>query len=225
MKGMLAAVAGIGLSGAAYFGTDSPDFDQVVRMSRGEVYTAFSALAPEGTTVLPATDALDRQVTIRVAKENGESIRYEILFDDRPVLTADLGFATAGDAQTRMTAELEIDGYQLGSAFQDEGGIGFAMMPESILDTQFATLMGEMVKQLESGRPLEPLGLGSARVRRHAEAGSSVSERRSEAERARRAAAAPMMRPHPMVRPEPMTDPNRAAENYRNGRDPSADGR
>jgi hypothetical protein len=224
MKGLLVAMAGMGVGGAAYFGTDSPDFDQVVHMSRHEVYTAVSALAPEGTTVVPVDDGRAQQVSIRVAKESGESIRYEILFDDRAVLTADLDFAPAGDAETRMTAEIDIDAYGLGSAFENEGGMALAMMPESLLDGQFATLMGEMVKQLESGRPLRPLGLDTAGVRRH-DRDVSVAERRSDAERARRAAAAPMVRPEPMMRPDPMVDPNRAAENYRNGRDPHADGR
>lgn len=210
MKTVLFAVAGLGVGGAAYVGADAPDFDGMVRMSRPQVYAAFSTLAPEGITTAPATDELGHKVSIRVRKENGESLRYEILFDDDPVVTADLNFEEAGDAQTRLTAELDINAYKLGSSFQMEAGLGLAMVPDSVIDEQFAELMREMVGQIETGRPLQALGLERAGVRRQNE-GESLSERRSEAARARRAAVAPM------TRAEPTVDPNRAAENYLSG--------
>lgn len=211
MKGLIVSVAGLGLGGAAYFGTDGPDFDEVVNKRPNEVYSAFSALAPEGTITQPASDAMDRAMTLRVTKESGESIRYEILFDDRPVVTADLAFEAGGEGGqgTRMTAELELDEFELGSAFETEAGVALSMVPETFVDMQFAGFIRDMVRDVEAGRPLPPLGLDRAGVRRH-ESGTSA-ERRYEQERARRAAAAPMSRPVPMV------DPNKAAENYRNG--------
>ena len=104
MKGMLLAVAGLGVGGAAWFGMDGPDFDRLVERRPLEVYAAFSRLAPEGTVTQPASDAFDRKVSLRVAKTLGESLTYEILFDDRPVVTAQLAFAPAGEGG-RQTAD------------------------------------------------------------------------------------------------------------------------
>src|SRR5215212_3405417 len=98
MKSLIVAVAGLGIGTAAYFNTDGPDFDRVVNKSPAQVYNAFSALAREGTIRGPErNDVVDRQVAVRVTKARNESIRYEILFDDRPVVTADLAFSPAGD--------------------------------------------------------------------------------------------------------------------------------
>ncbi|HYG30097.1 MAG TPA: hypothetical protein VD887_07775 [Allosphingosinicella sp.] len=221
MKNLLLAVAGVGVGGAAWFGSDSPDFDQVVSRSPAQAYAAFSALAQEGTIEVPEGPAGDRKVTIRVEKELGESIRYEILFDDRPVVTVDLGFAVAGEGEghTRLTAELDLDAYELGSAVEMEGGEALVMVPEFLIDMQFAELMRDMVEDLEAGRSLPPLALDRARVRAR---GSNEPERRADAERGRRAASRPMVRPEPMMRPEPMVDPEGAARGHRNG---TADGR
>lgn len=216
MKGCGFAVAGLGVGGAAYVGADSPDFAQTVKMSRSEVYSAFSAVAPEGTTTLPETAELGRKVTIRVTKEQGESIRYEVLFDDDPVVTADLGFAPEGDTQTQMTAELDINAYALGSTFQTEAGMALAMVPDSLIDAQFAEMMREMVQQVESGQSLRPVGMNQFGVRRHYGPGSDpsagVEQRRYEAEMARRAAVAPSTSTAPMI------DPSRAADDYLAGR-------
>jgi hypothetical protein len=212
MKGLIFAVSGLGVGGAAFFGADGPDFDQVVNKSPAQVYAAFSALAQEGTITPPRSDEIDRQVSFRVTKTSGEEIHYEVLFDNDPVVTADLTFEAAGEAaqQTRLTAELDIDAYSLGSAFETEAGLALAMVPDSVIDTQFAAMMNDMVKDVEAGRPLPPLALNRAGVRRQ-EAGATLAQRRSSAERARREAVRPMI------------DPNRAAANYRRGR-PAEDG-
>lgn len=212
MKGLLLTVAGLGVGGAAYFGIDGPDFDRMIERRPIEVYAAFSALAPEGTRSEGPSDAVDKKVTLRVAKERGESITYEILFNDRPVVTAELNFEAAGEdgRQTRMTAELELDEYELGSAFETDAGIALSMIPEGLIDTQFANFMDDMARDVEAGRPLAPLGLNRAGLRRH-NPEANVHARRRNAEEARQNAARPMSRARPMV------DPNRAAENYRNG--------
>lgn len=217
MKGMLLTVAGLGVGGAAWFGMDGPDFDRVVDRRPIEVYAAFSRLAPEGTVTQPRSDALDRQVSLRVAKTLGETLSYEILFDDRPVVTAELAFAPAGEGgrQTRVTAELEIDEYELGSAFETEAGVALSLVPDSFIDMQFANFMGDMVRDVEAGRPLPPLNLSSAGVRKH-NPEANVTLRRASAERARREASRPSATARPMV------DPSRAAENHRNGA-PSAE--
>ena len=212
MKGLLLTVAGLGVGGAAYFGIDGPDFDRVIDRRPIEVYAAFSTLAPEGTRSEGPSDVVDKRVTLRVAKERGESITYEILFNDRPVVTAELNFEAAGEdgRQTRMTAELELDEYELGSAFETEAGIALSMVPEGFIDMQFANFMDDMARDVEAGRPLAPLGLNSAGLRRH-NPEANVHARRRDAEEARQNAARPMSRARPMV------DPNRAAETYRSG--------
>jgi hypothetical protein len=213
MKGALFALAGLGVGGAAWFGMDSPDFDRVVDRRPIEVYAAFSRLAPEGTVTQPRSDAVDKQVSLRVGKRRGESITYEILFDDRPVVTAELGFAAAGEdgRQTRMTAELEIDEYELGSAFETDGGVALSLIPEALIDMQFATFMDDMVRDVEAGRPLPPLNLSSAGVRKH-NPEANVDVRRASAEQARREAS------RPVVSARPMVDPDRVAERHRNER-------
>lgn len=210
MKALIVAVAGLGVGGVAYFNTDGPDFDRVVKRSPAQVYAAFSALAREGTIRLPErSEAIDRDVAIRVTKAQGETIRYEVLFDDRPVVTADLAFAPEGDgAQTHMTAELELDEYELGSAFENEAGVALALVPERLIDAQFANFMDDMVRDVEAGRPLPPLGLDRAGVHRAREATSAAGHRR-EVEQQRQAASAPT------GSAEPMSDPSRAARRYR----------
>lgn len=212
MKGMLLTVAGLGVGGAAYLGMDSPDFDRMVERRPIEVYAAFSRLAPEGTITQPRSDVVDRQVSLRVAKTLGESLTYEILFDNRPVVTAELAFAPAGEGggQTRMTAELEIDEYELGAAFETEAGVALSLVPETLIDMQFANFMDDMVRDVEAGRPLPPLNLSSAGVRRH-NPEASVENRRANAEHARQEASRPNASARPMV------DPSQAAERHRNG--------
>ncbi len=213
MKGMLFSVAGFGLGGAAFFGmADGPDFDRVVNRSPMQVYAAFSALAQEGTVTEPQSELVKRRVTLRTAKTSGEAIRYEILFDDRPVITADLTFAAADESgrTTRMTAELDLDAYQLGSAFETEGGMALSLIPEGLIDRQFAAFMDDLVDDVEAGRPLPPLDAGRAGLRAH-NVEADPDYRRAVAETARHDAA------RPMVRPVPMVDPNREAARNRAG--------
>ena len=134
MKGALFTLAGLGVGGAAWFGMDGPDFDRVVDRRPIEVYAAFSARPRRHGSPSRARDAVDKQRSLRVGEQRGESLSYEILFDDRPVVTAELSFAAAGEdgRQTRMTAELEIDEYELGSAFETEAGVALSMIPESL---------------------------------------------------------------------------------------------
>ena len=216
MKSVLFCMAGLGVGGAAWFGmNDRPDFDRIVKRPPAQVYAAFSALAREGTVAAPARDGAPG-AKFKVTKVTGELISYEISFDDRPVVNADLHFEAAGEGgrETRMTAELELDEFELGSAFTTEAGMALSMVPERLIDMQFANFMEDMVRDVEAGRPLPPLGLDRARVRRasaSASASADPSVRRYRAELERRAAVRPMSNARPMV------DPNRAAEAYRNG--------
>jgi len=213
MRGMLFGLAAMGVGGTAYWaGSPGPDFDRYINRPQMNVYAAFSALAQEGETTEPATDGMP-SMTRRVVKVRGETIQVEFLFDDRPVFDVELNFEPGPDGRgTRMTAELDIDAYELGSAFETEAGVALSLVPDSYIDTQFANFMDDMAEDIEAGRPLAPLGLDDAGVRRNRASPASAEARRAQAAEGQREAARPMMRP------EPMTDPNEAARDHvRNG--------
>jgi hypothetical protein len=213
MKNILFGMAGLGVGGAALIGMDSPDFDRTINRPPSAVYAAFSALAAEGTRSETAADGSGRTATIRVDKTRGESIHYEILLDDRPVVTADLAFAAAEDGRaTRMTAELDIDAYELGSAFETEAGVALSLIPDSFIDRQFASALDDMVKDIEAGRPLPALGLARSGFKRSGSDSADVRTRRYQAEADRRAAS------RPTTEAAPMLDPTRTARDHVNGR-------
>ena len=237
MKAVLLSMMGLGVGGAAYFGIhDKPDFERVLNRPQMEVYAAFSALAQEGAISIPDPKS-GRSVTFRVTKVNGESIGYEFLLDDRTVMEAELSFAAAGDnaGQTRMTAEVDLDEAALGSALEMESGLALSLLSERMIDREFARLMGHMAGEVESRRPLAPVGMDLASLRR-ARAEFGVAARSHDAGTGPGAGARPMSRAEPMLDPDrvaaanrrgaasraarraaPMVDPNRAAAAYRDG--------
>ena len=218
MKALILGATGLCAGGAAYYMTDSPDFDRVVKKSPAQVYAAFSRLAQQGTVTPPGQTGPGPRLSFRVDKVEGQTIHYEIQFDQRPVVEADLTFAAAGDdgRQTHITAELDVDAFELGSAFQTEAGVALSLVPDRYIDTQFARFMDHMVDDIEAGRPLPPLAMRQAGIRLARPEPQSAVDRRMRAESAQRAAS------RPRVDPRPMVDPNQAARNYRDGRD--ADG-
>ena len=193
----------MGLGGTAFWaGSPGPDFDRQMSKSPMEVYAAFSALGQEGETTEPGHDG-SPTVTRRVVKVPGESIQVEFLLENRPVLDVELNFESGAEGRgTRLTAEFDIDAYELGSAFETEAGLALSMVPDSYLDAQFANFMDDMADDIEAGRPLPPLGLHDSSVRRKRSTASSVEGRRSQARMEQRAASAPMVRPRPMVDPD-----------------------
>ncbi len=211
MKGTLFSVAGLGV-GAAFFGTmDSPDFDRTIDRSPTAVYAAFSSVAEAGTIGGPDGDDLPA-VTLRVVKQEGSAISYELLFDDRPAVTAQLNFEAANGegTATRMTAEIDVNAYAVGSAFETEAGMALSLVPDSYFDSRFADLMNELADEVQAGRPLQPLGADRMGIRRSDSV--DVADRRSETRRAQRDAVPPMTDAAPMV------DPNAVARAYREGR-------
>lgn len=202
MRAMLLGLAAMGAGGTAFWaGSPGPDFDRQLTKSPMEVYAAFSALGEEGEISQPGEDGAP-SVTRRVVKVPGESIEIEFLLENRPVLDVALNFEPGAEGRgTRLTAEFEIDAYELGSAFETEAGIALSMVPNSYLDAQFAGFMDDMADDIEAGRPLPPLGLQESSVRRKRSAASSVEGRRSQMRMEQRAASAPMVRPRPMVDP------------------------
>lgn len=209
MKAALCGMAALGAGGAYLLtGTPGPDFDRVVARPPMTVYAAFSALGPEGEVTQGPTADMPHRVTRRIVKKLGESIEYEILFDDRPVVDVDLHFAAEPDNKgTRLTAEFDMRPYELGASFETDAGVALSMVPAGYLDIQFAHFMNGLADDIEAGRPLPPLDLAHAGVHPASDA-TSLAGRRYDAEIARRHAAAPMVRARPMV------DPNRAARDY-----------
>ena len=217
MKLLMLGAAGLFAGGTAYYMSDSPDFDRIVKKSPAQVYAAFSALAQQGTITPPGQPGKGPQLSFRVNKVQGQSIHYEIQIDRNPFVAVDLTFAPAGEggAQTRMTAELDIDTASLGPELRTEGGVALAMLQERQLDAAFARFMENTVEDIEAGRPLRPLrtsdmGVYDASARMEAD----PRLRRARAE-ARQAAAS-----RPATSARPMVDPNRAADRYLDGRNP-----
>ncbi len=203
MKSVILGMVGLGAGGAVYVGLDSPDYDRVLARPPQAVYSAFSALGPEGVTTLARADGVDRKVSTRISKTRGEAIRYEILLDDRPVVTADLTFAPAEEGRaTRLTAELDIDAFELGAAYQTEAGIALSLVPGSFIDARFAAFMEDMAKDVEAGRPLPALRADRAGIRRSDHADASRPARMRAARQDQQEAVRPMMRPRPMVDPD-----------------------
>jgi hypothetical protein len=211
MKNFVLSLAGIGVGGAAWYGIDSPDFDRTINRPPAAVYAAFSELSEEGTFAAPTDEDLDRSVQVRTVKAQGETISYEILVDNRPVVTAELNFAPAGEGgnATRMTAEFDIDAFELGSAFETEAGVALSMVPDAYFDRQFAAFMSDLADDIEAGRPLPPLNSDQLGVRERGSA--QVQPSRAAMLRDQRDAARPMSDARPMV------DPDAAAEAYRRG--------
>jgi hypothetical protein len=212
MKTILLGMTGLCAGGAAYFMSDGPDFDRIVKKSPLEVYAAFSRLAQAGTVTPPGQEGPGPRISFKVDKVDGQSIHYEIQFDQRPVVEADLTFAPGGEdgRQTHMTAELEIDAFELGSAYRTEAGVALSMVPDRLIDSRFAAFMDDMVRDLEEGRPLPSLasrGMDGMGVR-PSRVTTNAQDRRRQIEMGRREASRPQQSARPMV------DPNAAADSY-----------
>jgi len=203
MRALLLGVAALSVGGTAFWaGSAGPDFDRQIKRPPSEVYAAFSALAPAGDVTQPG-DRGAPSVTRRIVKVPGQSIQLEYLFDNRPVLDVELNFEPGAEGRgTRLTAEFDIDAYELGSAYETDAGIALSMVPQSYLDAQFASFMDDMADDIEAGRPLPPIDLHRSGVQPKRSTPASLEGRRSEARRDQRAASAPMVRPRPMVDPD-----------------------
>ena len=210
MRSIMFGMAACATGGAAWWaGSPGPDFDRFIDRPPINVYAAFSALGNEGTVTEPAS-ADTPSMTRRITKIGGESIKLELLLDDRPVMEVELNFAPGPDGHgTRLTGEFDVNASAVGSAFETPAGVALSLVPDSYFDNQFAQLMDEMADDVEAGRPLDPLGLADAGVRRQQlSSPSSVEGRRSQMRSQQREAAEPTQRAGPMV------DPNRVARQH-----------
>jgi|GraSoiStandDraft_59_1057299.scaffolds.fasta_scaffold53765_4 hypothetical protein len=216
MKLLILGMTGLCAGGTAWYMSDSPDFDRVVKKSPAQVYATFSQLAQQGTITPPGQEGKGPRISFRVAKVEGRSIHYEIQFDQRPAVQADLTFAAAGEdgRQTRLTAELDVDTSALGTSFQTEGGIALSMLQDRVIDAEFARMMNRAVDNIEAGRPLQALRASDLGVREaSSRAATDPRVLRARAEARQQAASRPMNDARPMV------DPNRAADHYLSGGD------
>lgn len=224
MRSILFGMAACATGGAAWWaGSAGPDFDRVVDRPPVNVYAAFSALGNEGSITEPASGDMPG-ITRRITKVMGQSIKLELLADDRVVLEAELHFAPGADGHgTRLTGELDVNASAIGSAFETPAGVALSLVPDAYFDNQFAQLMDEMADDVEKGRPLDPLGLASAGVRRPQQLSSpaGVEARRAQMRSQQHRASAPNQRARPMV------DPNAVARQHvrSNGSDQSGSNR
>jgi hypothetical protein len=210
MRSILFGMAACATGGAAWWaGSPGPDFDRVIDRPPISVYAAFSALGNEGSVTEEAGDGKTR-MTRRITKVMGESLKLEMLVDDRVVMEAELHFAPGPDGHgTRVTGEFDVNASAVGAAFETEAGVALSLVPDAYFDNQFAQLMDEMADDVEAGRRLDPLGLADAGVRRQQLSSStSVEGRRSEIRAQQRKASAPSARARPMV------DPNQVARQH-----------
>jgi hypothetical protein len=210
MRGVLMGVAAMGVGGAAFnhgFG-DSPDFSREVHKSPSAVYSAFSALAEAGENTTEAGPA-GVAITQRVTKVSGKSIVVEALAGGKSAIRIEVDFSSAQNgAATAVVGEVDVDPAVL-STLDPDLGRAFQALPTAAVDIGFAKWMGDNVRKIEAGIPLENFDITNPGFSDSTGARSpsaAVNARRWEAEEAQRRAAAPM------------TDPNQAARDYMNGR-------
>ena len=217
MKTLIGAVAALGLGGAYYFGSDSPDFERVIDRPPMAVYAAFSRAAQSGPVTARGQNGFAGRTVARVRKERGELIHYELLNEDQEVvMTADLNFAPAGEGgrATRMTAELDIDTDALRA---DSGSTAAMAVTETIIDYAFASMMDDLAGDVEKGRSLQPLRLSGM-------LGGSSNETRTVEQRASAARQAQQQAARPMTSAAPMVDPNQAARDQARANRPASNG-
>ena len=97
MRSIMFGMAACATGGAAWWaGSPGPDFDRFIDRPPISVYAAFSALGNEGTVTEPASGDTP-SMTRRITKIGGQSIKLELLLEDRPVMEVELNFAPGPD--------------------------------------------------------------------------------------------------------------------------------
>lgn len=197
------------LGGAALSGAMSGhDVERVVAKPPQAVYAAVSAIAREGKVRSEDPNA-ENQIVLKVDKELGRSIRYEVARDNEVLGELAFGFEPEGEAHTRMTVDLELDRGEV--AKLGEGGANIALLPDTMVNFALSQVIEEMADDIEAGRSLPAIDNYQSRMRRQLDS-DSPSERRSAAKRHQAAAVAPMASAKPMV------DPKQSAREYLHGK-------
>ena len=213
MKAVMLGVVGVGGVGAAAYmggGSGPNDFIGTVSKPPAAVYSAFSALGPEGVTSIPSVDGWGARMVQRVTKVPNEKVKLELLVDDQPLLTAEVQVAPGENNGTRLAAELDFDQAMLSRIMEEQGAPpmpGFAFQ-ESLIDHVFARAMGEMVEQIESGEPLASLSATRAKWGDSDRRGSSVVPQRPSGTWEQRSAV------RPQINARPTMNPNQAAREH-----------
>jgi len=221
MRGaMLGAMAVCGAGGAAYVGVGGGpnDYVGIVNRSPQAVYSAFAAsMGPEGITSLPSRDGWPGEFSQRVSKTAPEEVRLELVAKGTTIVTIEIDFAAEGEGATRVAGEIDIDSAAMAQLADAEGADAMAMMAmgDGLIDMAFANAMGEMVEDVERGRPLANFaalsrGWGDSNSRVRSRANNSGDYR---GERIR-----------PDASTRPMVDPNAAARRHAAGGQPGSSG-
>lgn len=170
MKGAIfgvMGVAGIGAAVAGGGGGGPNDFIGVVSKPPSVVYAAFDAMGPVGeqSELVPNPSGKIAKLTKRVVKIPNEQVKFEILFNDEALLTADMQMSAEGSG-TRLAGELDINDTLL-RRIVEESGAEFPVPPfafqDFLIDQVFAAAMTGMVEQIEAGKPLDSLAETHAR--------------------------------------------------------------
>jgi hypothetical protein len=212
MKGIFLGVVGLGGIGTVAYvggGAGPNDYVGIVNKPPEAVYSAFSALGPEGVTSIPTVDGWGARIVQRVIKVPNEQVKLELLIDDEPLITAEVQMAPAENG-TRLAAELDFNQAMMTRILEEHGETGLPsfVFQEFMIDQVFARAMGEMVEQIESGQPLASLSATRARWGNGGGGPSSVSGRRVSTTWQQRGAV------RPQVDARPTLDPNQAAREH-----------
>lgn len=155
VKMMLYAFAAAGVGGAALTsgGIGGGLVEHKIARPPIEVYSAISAMAPEGVQVRPAE--LGPPMTFEVRKERGKAIHYVLKLGRKVAGSVDLNVAPDKDGSaSRLSGDVELDRTVLAAL----GPSPLDSMPDPLLDLALAGLLGEMADRIAAGTPLEPFG-------------------------------------------------------------------
>jgi len=170
MKGLILGLAGLSAVGTAAYVTGGKkpvdDFVGIINKSPGEVYAALSAMGPDGVTVIPTGAGPNApHVSQKITKENGKSVRVEVMLDDKSFASVEFQLEPAEGGRTRIAGEVDLDMSAVSAAVQARGGPALPTygMAEGLIDRAFAMGMERVVQQINDGEaPVSMLALGQA---------------------------------------------------------------
>lgn len=218
------AIGGIGTAGLHGLGKSGPDdFVRTTNKSPTEVYTALVGAGPAGDTVIRAHG---RRLVQRVTKVPNEKVKFELLVDSTPILSAEWQLSPDGTG-TRIAAEADVD-LEAIRRIADEEGVSDRSLPnfarsEDVVDAMFARSMDQTIDRLEQGKPIASLAAMRAQWSRDDDAPElAAASRRLEAMRAQFDARS-QQGTRPQLNTRPALDPNAAARRHMAGRPGNGD--
>lgn len=219
MKSVFFGMSTLGIGGAALTGAMSGhDVSRTIAKPPAEVYAALSAVAVEGDQS-EATGNGQGTYTLRVKKDPGNSIHYEMLVDGKSLGEVEFEVeAEAEGAGTTLNADIEID---KGAIAAKLGGVDptfrkLAAVPDVVITLGLSKVVDQMKTSIENGVPLSSLTTYKTAAW-YGASGASRAESSYAAQGRQSARAAPMMTARPMV------DPDASARKFMRN-NPSSDG-